>query len=585
MPLPRIFPAHMSNIENSKTQRICRLFFSLFAILFVAVRVNCAAFYRVDSDEPQHLHVVWSVANGSVQYRDVFDNHSPLFHLLYAPLLRVLGERADIVEWMRMAMIPLYFGCLACVYLICARLFSRRCGILAALLTASYPRFFCTSIEFRPDNLWALTWLLLLTALICVRRPVTRWFLSGLLLGIGFSISMKTTVMALDLAAAGVLTWFICKSADTNGSPSRSAKNGGFFIAGLTIVPGLLLLRFAAKGALGNLYYCLILHNLVAASEHTHRLDLRGIAVFAALAGIIWWSRRIVRLGDNPHLTVRRVFILLVGGIYPVILFTLWPLVTREDFLALIPVVGMVVAPALLAALEELRQRRPQLACIEVAIPACLILSLLAIDIDTTKPWSDRAEFEEGFLSNTLKLTDPGDYVMDTKGEMIYRSRPFYYALEEMTRWMFKREQIADDIPEQMIAHGVCVAAGNSARYPVRTAKFLKANFIPVSFRVLVAGKIVTPAPTGNPTLFEIVIPARYALLGAMGPGRILLDDRPYEGPVFLAAGQHSIQTTAGTGSVAIVWARAIDRGFDPFYRLSPEEKRESGQDKRDNIL
>src|SRR5689334_17458398 len=38
--------------------------------------------YRVDSDEPQHLHVAWAWAHGLVQYRDVFDNHMPLFHLL-----------------------------------------------------------------------------------------------------------------------------------------------------------------------------------------------------------------------------------------------------------------------------------------------------------------------------------------------------------------------------------------------------------------------------------------------------------------------------------------------------------------------
>ena len=32
-----------------------------------------------DSDEPQHLHVVWAWANGLLPYRDVFDNHAPLF--------------------------------------------------------------------------------------------------------------------------------------------------------------------------------------------------------------------------------------------------------------------------------------------------------------------------------------------------------------------------------------------------------------------------------------------------------------------------------------------------------------------------
>src|SRR5882724_3994814 len=72
--------------------------------------------YRVDTDEPQHLHVAWAWAHGLVQYRDVFDNHMPLFHLLTAPLVRALGERADIVPVMRLAMLPGYALVLWCTY-------------------------------------------------------------------------------------------------------------------------------------------------------------------------------------------------------------------------------------------------------------------------------------------------------------------------------------------------------------------------------------------------------------------------------------------------------------------------------------
>ena len=62
----------------------------------------------MDSDEPQHLHVVWNWSQGRVAYRDFFDNHTPLFHLLMAPLLCLLGERADILNVMRLFVIPFY---------------------------------------------------------------------------------------------------------------------------------------------------------------------------------------------------------------------------------------------------------------------------------------------------------------------------------------------------------------------------------------------------------------------------------------------------------------------------------------------
>jgi hypothetical protein len=46
-----------------------------------------------NSDEPQHLHVVWAWANGMLPYKDVFDNHSSLFQAISAPLFALLGKR------------------------------------------------------------------------------------------------------------------------------------------------------------------------------------------------------------------------------------------------------------------------------------------------------------------------------------------------------------------------------------------------------------------------------------------------------------------------------------------------------------
>ena len=44
------------------------------------------------------LHVVWAWATGRLPYRDVFDNHSPLFGFVFSPLFRLVGERNDIVD-------------------------------------------------------------------------------------------------------------------------------------------------------------------------------------------------------------------------------------------------------------------------------------------------------------------------------------------------------------------------------------------------------------------------------------------------------------------------------------------------------
>ncbi|MEI8235379.1 MAG: glycosyltransferase family 39 protein [Verrucomicrobiota bacterium] len=570
--------------------RFSKTKYSLLLAVFAAsalilARLHCASVYRVDSDEPQHLHVVWGVANGLVQYRDIFDNHSPLFHLLCAPIFRALGDQAEILTRMRLAMIPLYLGCIGCVYGIGATLFSRRCGILAAVLAAFAPRFFCTSIEFRPDTLWALAWLLSLAALTCARRPVARWFAGGLLLGAAFSLSMKSTLMALDLAGAGAFTWLVCRKNLGRPGLLRGARAAALFLGGLAVVPSLLLLRFASLNALGALGYCLIRHNLIAAAERTRPAGLRELAVLGAFGLLLWWSRRMFRSTPDPALGARRVFLLLACGLYPVLLFVFWPLVTREDFLPLLPAICLGVVPVLLEILDPLASRISRPGWITAAVAACLVAAEIHADISAIRPWQNRTGLQARFIAQTLRLTDPGDYVMDAKGETIYRKRPYYYVLEEMTRWKFKRGQLADDIPERMISQRVCVATKCYQRYPLRTAGFLKANFVPVGYRLLVAGKILRPDRSGKAIGFSLAIPSEYALAWRSGQGEALLDGCPYTAPVRLEAGPHTLQILRGSGPVAIVWARAIQRGFHPFYLPSKEEKRELGQAIRDNIL
>src|SRR5262245_66003722 len=107
--------------------------------------------FRVNSDEPQHLHVVWSWTQGLLPYRDVFDNHTPLFHVLSVPALLVVGERPDAVLWMRLTMLPLWGAALLLTAAIGRTLFTPRVGWGSAALAAFFPACFFCSVEYRPD--------------------------------------------------------------------------------------------------------------------------------------------------------------------------------------------------------------------------------------------------------------------------------------------------------------------------------------------------------------------------------------------------------------------------------------------------
>src|ERR1700732_3224947 len=225
-----------------------------------------------DSDEPQHLHVVWAWANGMLPYKDVFDNHSPLFQAISAPLFALLGERADIVTVMRWTMVPIAGLILAMTYLIGAQLFSPRVGLWGTLLAATFPGFYFKTGEYRPDVLWAALWLITLAILTADGPHPRRLFAAGLTFGIAFAVSMKTTFLGLTVLTAAVAVWLLRSAVPgSRSSPKMSryhiiASHLAPFAGGL-IVPLIVVAFFAWNGVLQQMYYCVIVHDIISEGD------------------------------------------------------------------------------------------------------------------------------------------------------------------------------------------------------------------------------------------------------------------------------------------------------------------------------
>ena len=166
----------------------------------------CFAF-PFDSDEPQHLHIAWAWTQGLLPYRDVFDNHAPLFHVLSAPLVALIGENPRILVFMRLALIPLSAATLWGSYLLGRRIFGARAGWWAAILCGLSPTFFFKSVEYRTDVLWAALWVLAMAVFLSGPPAPRRWFCGGLLLGACLAVSLKSVMLlsALGIAGAGLM--------------------------------------------------------------------------------------------------------------------------------------------------------------------------------------------------------------------------------------------------------------------------------------------------------------------------------------------------------------------------------------------
>jgi hypothetical protein len=531
------------------------------------LRIPYAFNYRFNSDEPQHLHVVWGWTRGLMQYRDVFDNHPPLFHLAMAPVLAVFGERADALPVMRLALLPVWAAALALTFVIACRLYSERVALWTAALVALFSEFFFTSLEFRTDGPWAVSWLAAVAVLAAGKLTPPRVFSSGLLLGVATGISQKTVLLVFALGGAALLALAVSPALRARAPFRRAAILAVSWVAGIVVVPTLLVAVFAAAGALAPFLYCTVTHNLVpglGSWAHPWRAALFPVG----LAATLWFASPMIRVTRIGRAAALRLVLLLATVIYVLGVHSFWPLVTGQDWLPIHPLAAIFLVGG--GAAWVARRGRAWSSAgagrwLARAGVAAVLSVELAILVFKGPVWSNRAAPAVALVEDVLRLTDPNDVVIDAKGETAFRRRAWYWVLESVTRERLRLGTIRDSLPEHLVARGCCVATLDDPRFPPRARKFLAANYLPVG-RLRVAGALLpTGAGSTVPVRFQVAVPAEYAVVTDAGPAAGTLDGSPFTGPRMLAGGRHEFVAAHPSGRVAVLWAKAATRGFSPF--------------------
>jgi len=539
----------------------------VFAVAVIAqavLRVLYLLNHRADFDEPQHLHVVWGWTHGLVQYRDLFDNHAPLFHLAMAPAIGLLGERADLLILARWMMLPLVALSLWATYRIGEGLWSARVGLWAALLAGFVPSFLLTSTEFRTDILWMTGWLLSLAVLLRGALTPRRAACAGLLLGMTLATSLKTLVLIVALAMAGVLTGFFY-ARGRDGPRSRELwRSVAWLVAGSAAVPVLVLGVFWQMHALGSLVYCTIGHNLVPSlglwGTASNRMWILPAAVLG-LAGLVTALPRI--LGKPPR--ARQTLVLLTTGFYIALVHGFWPLITKQDFLPSTPLVALLAVAGTQWILASLERAWPRLRTLRACVP--VMAAVCAVDLvalcQGQLPWRDANQAEDRTLREVLHDTRPGESIMDTHGETVFRPRPYYYVLEDVTESRLAMGLLADRIADDLVRTRTHFAVPDNTLFPPHARRFLNEHFMPFgALRVL--GEDLGDSSSAGDGLrrFDVSFSERFAVIADGAAGQGSLDGVPYRGPALLLPGSHSYCCFGKERHVQVVWAGALERGL-----------------------
>jgi Dolichyl-phosphate-mannose-protein mannosyltransferase len=534
-------------------------------IALILLRGITVMYYKFGADEPQHLHVIWGWARGFVQYRDLADNHMPLFQILCAPIYNLIGDRGTILYWMRIILQPLYILAFWCTYRIGSLLFSRRVGVWAAILVGlSFDYAFC-SVEFRTDNFWAPLWLLCMLALLNGPLTVRRALIAGFLMGLCFGISMKTLLLVMSIVIGGSMTLIFVGRERLGISWGQILGALAAFFATALIVPATIMAAFALYGIWPQFRYWVFDHNVVPGLSNHPAWWVIIFAVGFPLVALE--ARRIVAATPETIVAARRSFVIVTAGFFFTALLSFWPFLSRQDYLPFYPLAFVICTGAVLTISDRWAKNRNIAKIWRVMpMPALFGVCELLFALVVHPFWEDKAKLESDLLRDTLRLTEPGDFVFDRRGETVFRQRCFYPIIETFTKERIRRGLMADNTIQRCIDTGTCVATLPDDM-PSATFRFLEQNYLPIGNRLRVAGVLLDSSTDGKHFDFEIVIPASYKII-ARDVGNVMgvLDREPYEGKErFLSAGTHTFVQTSTGHDLVVFWAQAVDRHFRPI--------------------
>lgn len=502
-----------------------------------------------ENDELQHLHVVWSWTRGLTQYKDIFDNHTPLYHLVTAGLVSLLGLKAspDFVTQARLLSLPVFAATLAVAYRLLKNAFSLEPeeALTAACLLGLTSPFL--AFGARPEPLWIFFFFSSLLVLSREKLGLKEGFYAGLINGAGAMVSMKTLVLLLPaqllaLVASGLL---------------RKERRVGYkflsgLAAGLPAVPLLVAAYFNSRDAFKELVYYTISYNTSGAPFH--------LSATAAVKAALYASAVFFALKYLSRRAGREALFYAASGLLLGLLFLLYPIMESQTVLPL----RLLLYGAAAALLVKYGGR---------ALPAgrrtagllAFFAAVLAFQLWNTKALTDVNAGKKAYIGRILQLAGPGDgdYVMDAKGESIFGRRPFYYGLELLAQRRMAAGQLSDTIPAAMKRTATkLLLLWYPGRFTPADMEFFQANYVPLPppyCELWAAGKTVTPGPAGRPAFFDLEIPADYAA-ACSGGGAFSIDGKPYHGkPVRLDSGRHAAAAGKGCGRIDLIWAKAAE--------------------------
>ncbi|MCM8817282.1 MAG: glycosyltransferase family 39 protein [Candidatus Omnitrophica bacterium] len=158
-------------------------------------------FHYFDDDEFQHCHNAYLIWKGLVPYRDFFEHHLPLYHIVFSPLY-IFGEKPETIFIFRFLSILSSGLVFLFLYKYLKEINSGRIALFCISLLSFIPMYLIKMTEARPESIAILLFTLGLISIFSMETAIEKLFFAGFLSGLMVCFSFKYIFAWLGLCAA-----------------------------------------------------------------------------------------------------------------------------------------------------------------------------------------------------------------------------------------------------------------------------------------------------------------------------------------------------------------------------------------------
>jgi len=496
-------------------------------------------FHCFDDDEFQHCHNAFLIWKGLIPYKDFFEHHLPLYHVLFSPLF-IFGAKPASIFLFRIISILASAGVFFILYRYLEKTQNKSIGLLCCVLLGFVPMYLFKMIEARPEPIAVLLYAGAVINTLSGRDDYKNAIFSGILSGLMVCFSQKYFFAFLGIFAA----WFILKG----------KKTSLFFFEGFIISILPLFLYLLLRGILPEFINSTVVMNLKwryrfsPAGYLYEAFITAGFLIACGMAGIL---TEFFEPGNRKKAIA--ILSLIVGCFLGIIVV---PVPYRQTYLPLF-IILTISSGTFLKSMSILIKNQ------KLKMIVCIIMVFCAISNASIKIYGEIHQTNRSDLLTMAKVDSisPQTQFFDGRCLLFYRMHTGYYG--------FMHHELLQMLDEEKYSNHI-IEAIKRANFPViiydYRVKQMPAqiqNFIQQHYCAVDNSDIYMPGLRIDRTEFingkkefEIYVSGYYTI--SWTGGNLLLDGRHIEKNVseFLDVGIHTLETEEFVDNLVVLLKR-----------------------------